>query len=234
MRIAYLNAKYVAESTTGGNAHIGQFIANAVALGHEIWSYPGSQHKDVKLLSPKRFERFKTLRSMDALYVRMGWTPSMFVKWSLPPHRQLLGNPKVAWEFNVVPKYGLLIGKSKADVQTAIKAYRHYGKGCDLVVCVSNMLSDYVKEHLGLLNVITSPNGSDPDLFCPNVSPVSRVQRSSEFLNVVWMGSAKIPWHNFDILRQVADILWIKDKDRRINFHIIGDYFRQMEDMPVN
>lgn len=44
MRLAYVKPPYRQDSSTGGNAHIGQFIASAARLGHEVWTWPGDQH----------------------------------------------------------------------------------------------------------------------------------------------------------------------------------------------
>ena len=120
----------------------------------------------------------------------------------LLPYRQLIGSPLIVWEFNTVPEYGALIGRTEREIQSAIQALRRYGRGCDLAICVSSELAAYVKEKLGIRRVLVVPNGSDPDLFRPDVEPVSRVQRNDRQLNVVWIGSAYLSWHNFDLSRQ--------------------------------
>ena len=66
------------------------------------------------------------------------------------------------------------------------------------------------------------PNGSDTDLFRRDISPVKRVTGSPDQLNVVWIGSGDLPWHNLDLLRGAARILWKRERDPQITFHIIG------------
>ncbi len=84
----------------------------------------------------------------------------------------MCGSPIVVWEFNVSPEYGAVIGRSRQEIDNTIREFRSYGKGCDLAICVSDALADYVRKHLGIKRVITVPNGSDPQLFRPGVSPV--------------------------------------------------------------
>jgi glycosyltransferase involved in cell wall biosynthesis len=95
-------------------------------------------------------------------------------------------------------------------------------------------LAEYVRENLGIKRVMTVPNGSDPGLFRPDVSPVERVQRSPDRLNVVWIGSADLKWHNLELLRKTARLLWNQGKKTDVAFHIIGQGLGLMSEMPPN
>lgn len=202
MRVAYTNAFYRQSSTDGGSTHVAQFINNAVALGHELWLWEGGRHPATHPVPATRIGKFRTLRNMDVVYVRVENSLPESSRWAIAPYRQLIGSPLVVWEFNTVPEYGVLLGSTSADIQSAIEGFRRYGRGCDLATYVSSDLSAYVRENLGIRRVVTVPNGSDPDLFRPDVEPVSRVQRNDRQLNVVWIGSAYLSWHNFDLSRQ--------------------------------
>ena len=172
MRIAYANACYLLDGVTGRNVHVKQFIDNAVALGHEIWMLSGSQHPGVRHLSTERVKRLLTLREMDVIYFRLEDGAPYALRASVFPYRQLCGSPIVVWEFNVSPEYGAVIGRSGQEIDKSIHQLRRYGKGCDLAICVSDALADYVRRRLNIKRIITVPNGSDPRLFRPDVSPV--------------------------------------------------------------
>jgi glycosyltransferase involved in cell wall biosynthesis len=234
MRLAYANAKYVKNDTRGRNAHIGQFIAGAVARGHEIWAWPGTEHPDVKLIPSGRVERTLALRKMDILYIRLQATPAAACFYALPPQRQIYGSPLMVWEFNTVPEFNLLMGNSQAQVEKTIQTLRRLGQGCDLAVCVSSAIAQYARETLQIRNTLTVPNGSDPQLFHPEAVPVRRVERLPGRLNVAWIGSAELSWHNFELMRQAAEKLWQPGEGERVAFHIIGQQFRMMRDMPPN
>lgn len=234
MRVAYLGNAYRLESPSGPHAHIGQFITNAVALGHQVWTRSGDQHPQASRLPATWIGRVRALRRMHAVYVRLEWRPTSPCRWAHVPYRQLIGAPMSVWEFNTVPEFGGMLGFSKEDVERAIQGFRHFGRGCDLAICVSRALADYVQNHLGIERVATVFNGSDPDLFRPDVSPARRVQRRPDQLDVIWIGSADNPWHNFDLLREAARLLWERRAGRPIAFHIVGPGFKGMRDMTPN
>lgn len=235
MRIAYANAFYKLGDAGGGNAHVRQFIENGIALGHEIWAWPGNQHPAVHPLPSSNLGLAKTLRQMDALYVRIERTPPSPCRWAVPPHRLIYGFPVVVWEFNTIPEYGLLRGRSERDVQTAIDGFRTYGRGCDLAICMTDTLADYVRDNFRIQRILIVPNGSDPDLFHPDVSPVSRLSPFTDKFNVLWMGSADISWNDFAMLRETAQLLWHRSDGQNIAFHIVGaGLIGMMGSMPPN
>jgi glycosyltransferase involved in cell wall biosynthesis len=238
MRIAYANANYRPNQPAGSNAHVRQFVDNLVKLGHEVWTWPTNQHPQTQQIPSERFQRWTTLRKMDAVCTRIeDKLPAPgYIRWSSQPYKRLIGSPVTVWEFNTVPEFGLVKGRSEVQVQQEIDKLRQYGQHCDVAVCVSNALADYVKTHLNIQNVLNVPNGSDPDLFHPDVTPVQRVSRQSGCLNVVWIGSADLAWHNFDLLRDTAQILFQSQDEgaQQINFHIIGNAHALMREMPSN
>lgn len=234
MRIAYVNAKYQANHTGGGHVHMEQFIANAIALGHEIWMYR-SDYPGVKMIPKGKMNHIRSMRGMHALYIRVEGSFTKFCTWSLPPRRLLYGLPVVVWEFNTIPEHGLLRGRSDEEVGIAVTAFRKYARGCDLAVCVTEKLADYAREKLQIRSTIVIPNGSDPEVFHPDAQRVKRMAPFEDKLNVVWIGSGKEPWHDFDMLRQAAEIVFEVKKNDSIAFHILGpDLVGRMADMPAN
>lgn len=233
MRLAYANVRYRQQSTAGGHAHVDQFVRNVNALGHELWMWPAMPHPNARVFPSSLVPRLSTLRRMDAIYTRVEWQPPVTGpgRWGLTPAKQLLGSPVVVWEFNTCPEYGAVLGRGNA-VPQAIAGFRRHARDCDLAVCVSRKLTTYVQEQLGIARAITVPNGSDPDLFRPDAPSVRRIERRPEMLNVVWIGSADLPWHNFDLLRRAVIRLWDQGAGGRICFHLIGSGVRDLHDMP--
>jgi glycosyltransferase involved in cell wall biosynthesis len=236
MKIGYFSTtSYKHGSPLGGYAHMRQFLAHASELGHDLLLIHGGQHPSprVKAAPTSRLGRFMALRQMDVLYYRVEYKPPRDVKWVLPPRRSLLVSPLVVWEFNSVPEYARLLGEDDRAVEGHIASLKHFGAGCDLAVCVSDAISDYVKTRIGLKRVMTAPNGSDPDLFRPDAPPVKRIIRHPGRLNVVWMGSAEVKWHNFELLRDAAWLLW-NNGDPLADFHILGQGMVGLRDLPAN
>lgn len=236
MKLAYANVRYSASSSGGGHAHIHQFVKNAQALGHEIWMWNFMAHPDAKVFPSSRVALLKTLRQMDAIYLRIeaSLPTTGPARWGISPYRKLIGNPRVVWEFNTCPEYARLQGRGEKELQGEIEKFRTHAAECDLAVCVSNHLAEYVRKKLQLQNVLVAPNGSDPELFRPDAPPVKRVQRSEQTLNVVWIGSADLSWHNLDLLRAAATRLWETGKKTEIAFHIIGGGKVDMATMSPN
>jgi glycosyltransferase involved in cell wall biosynthesis len=169
------------------------------------------------------------------VYFRIEESPPTGIYVSVAPYRQLIGSPFVVWEFNTVPEFGYVLGRTQKEIRRAIQGFKRYRGGCDLAVCVSRSLAEYVTEQLGIKHPLIAPNGSDPDLFQPHASPVKRVQRTYEKLNVIWIGSSYLRWHNFDLLREAAMLLWERDEGAGIMFHILGEAsIGLMRDMPLN
>ena len=234
MRIAYANVSYKENDSRGKKAHIRQFVDNTIAIGHELWFWSGDAYQGVHKMPASRIERLWTLRQMDVIYIRVEGHPPGVCRYGLTPYKQLLGSPMVVWEFNTVPEFQRVMGSSEKYIQQAVQNFKRYSHGCDLAVCVSQSISDYVQSKLGIKKVLTVPNGSDPDLFRPDVSPVRRLARQSMQLNVVWIGSAELSWHNFDLMSDAARLIWERGEGSRIAFHIIGQQFGHMREMPPN
>lgn len=234
MQIVYSNASYPQNDTRGKSAKIRQIVDTSLAMEHKVTLWKRDGHASAPRLPVGRLARLRALRKMDAILVLIEATPHHTCRYGLAPYRQVLNNPVMAWEFNSVPEFLGILGRSKADIQRSIQGFRSFAPGCDLAICVSNAMAEYVQDRLGVKRVMTIPNGSDPDLFNPDVTPVRRVVRSPDQLNVAWIGSAELSWHNFALMSQAAEILWQRGKGAQIAFHLIGSHFGAMRDMPPN
>lgn len=232
MKIGYAS-KYDKSKISGKSVHVKQFIDRAIDLGHELYTWPGNEHPRTQKIAGNRLKKLMLLRQLDVLYYRVGWRLPSLNYLMRPPFRWLLNTPVSVWEFNSVPEFGRVAGYSEADVRRAIEQLRDCGRFCDLAICVSAAIANYVQDNLGLTNVHVVPNGSDPDLFRPDVEPVPRIQSGPDVLNVVWIGSARLPWHDFDLLKRTATLLYERSRCR-ITFHIIGQGLRSTADMPNN
>ena len=234
MKIAYLNARYQPNHTGGGSVHIEQFVKHTLALGHEVWEWqkgvPG-----IQAIPQSRLKQICTFRRMDVFYVRIDIALPSEARWGLPPRRWLYNSPLMVWEFNTHPNYAASRSRGAVSSDETISTFRKFAPGCDLAVCVSAALADFVRDELGIKNVLVVPNGSDPDLFRPDVEPVTRMKAFSDSFNVVWIGSGKEKWHDLNMVKQAAAILAENHPNEKIAFHLIGpDLVGVMADMPAS
>lgn len=228
MRLYYANATYKKTDLRGRNIHIHQFIANSIELGHEIWMEPDCEHPGIHPLPKGRLARWRSLRRLDAIYVRLQDFPPVACRYGIAPYRQLAGSPLNVWEFNTVPEFSIVMQHNEERLQNSLAAFRRFGPGCDLAVCVSSKLAEYVQEYLGINKTMVVPNGSDPSLFLPKSRLIPAVQTNPHSLNIVWIGSADLGWHNFDQMLEAAKILVSRGLKEKFTFHIIG------KDLPKN
>lgn len=222
MRIAYVNTYFQSNHTGGGHVHMGQFVSNAVALGHEVWTYPNQNYSAVYTIPTTRLEHIKTMRQMDVLYVRVEKKSPEICKWAMPPRRLLYGFPVVVWEFNTIPDEALKLDEINKNGYKVECLLKNNGRGCDLAVCVTPALAEIVQKTLGIQRVLVVPNGSDPELFYPEAPVVKRLIPFQGKLNVVWIGSGREVWHDLQMLGEAAQIVGGMESGRDIAFHIIG------------
>ncbi len=57
MKILFANARLQREPLGGGQVHTAQFVQNALALGHEIWAFPGSDFPGVRILPAELYKK---------------------------------------------------------------------------------------------------------------------------------------------------------------------------------
>lgn len=231
MDLYYANTEYKPGDTRGRNAHIRQFVRHALELGHTIWvDEPVEAHPRLRVLGKGRLERWFALKDMDVIYTRLQEAPVMSCRYALPPRRWWLNGALHVWEFNTVPEFHSIMGRSEQVIRDSIAQFQMWGQGCDLAICVSEALCDYVRNQLGIRNAVAVPNGSDANLFRPDLEPA--LPRDDDSLRVVWVGSADLSWHHFGLMVEAARHLWAVGQTS-IVFHVIGHSF-PIDETPPN
>ena len=115
----------------------------------------------------------------------------------------------MVWEFNTVPEFGTYVDQGPAEIARNIDNFRRLGRGCDLAVCVSQALAEYARARLGIESVLVASNGSDPEIYRPDAPVVRHLSDADpRAFHALWIGSAYVPWHDFDLLKDAAEILW--------------------------
>ncbi|MEM9304000.1 MAG: glycosyltransferase [Pseudomonadota bacterium] len=232
MKLAFLNYRYRPGATNGGNVHVAQFVSNAVALGHEVWMDADHRHELAKPLPHD--DLLDALDRMDVVYIRVDrGFPEICGQIDRARHDRFTST-LVVWEFNAPPSYAGLRGATDAEIDAIVDKFRQHRAACDLAIGVSRSLTEQIQELLGLQHTVTISNGSDPALFRPDAPPQSDIATGPDTLNVVWVGSAHIPWHDLDLVRQAAERLWQRHQDSRIRFHIIGRGLARADEWPEN
>lgn len=221
------------QALSGGTVHIRQFIANMEALGNRVVTRHGDRTRNDYGYPRHRIARLQLLRTIGVIYERLeerapsgGWYQGF--------QRKFLKSPLIAWEFNTVPEFAEVLGRGPESIEREKRLLRQLAEYCDVAFCVSDALSEYARAELGVSNAITVPNGSDLERFSPDLNGVRFPNQSASTVNVVWMGSASLGWHDFDLVRRAALELLHSDLRELIAFHILGEGFQATTNLPKN
>ena len=234
MKIYFANASFRKNDIRGRTVHILQFIEHNLALGNEVWMEVGTEHAGIQVMPRNRLARIRIYRQMDVIYVRIQGKLAKACRYSNKFYRLIMGNPLNVWEFNTFPAHVLKEGEAKPPGENGLAALKKYGRNCDLAVCVSSRLHNFIQEDIGIQNSIVVPNGSDPALFNPSRYLQLPVAKDPRVLKVIWIGSADLDWNDFDQLLSAAKIINASGLAKKIEFHIIGKGFSHIDECPQN
>lgn len=228
MNIAYLNAYDDGKSTAGGAAHVRQFVTNMSQLGHQLWTLGGITHPHAHTFSQKKHEQVRQLRSLSCYYHRIEDCIPWSFKWAQHPLRRIAARRPHVFEWNTVPEFA---AETKSQPVNLSKL-RRAAADITLNICVSEALAFRIRD-LGYSNIQVVPNGSDPNLFTPAAAPCERMARFTRHVNVCWVGSGDIRWHNVPLLIAAAKALYLRG-NTTLAFHLIGYGVRDLDDAPPN
>ncbi|PTX91107.1 glycosyltransferase [Opitutus sp. ER46] len=227
MRLVLANYGYSLGHCGGGEAHIEAFIREARQAGHTLAGWPELRHPEVTRLPTSTLGIALRLRRADVLYTRLQNSPPVpkYTRWFSRWGKRLAGNPLLVWEFNTVPEQGAYIGLDPATIAYDRRMFRQLAPQCDLAVCVSQKIADYVVTELDLPRAVVISNGAYPRE--RQVTPAD-----SNRLDVVWAGSAYIGWNDFDLLLAGARLL--QQAGDPVHFHLVGPGTETLRDVPAN
>lgn len=222
MRIFYVNAYFNPRRHEGSRIHIEQLANNLTSMGHEVWVQPASPAVSLRKLSPDRFQRLSQLRKMDVFYFRIEGRAPKMPRYMRSPWRFLGYRAKRVWEINAASDYTVLQDGAQQDPvpKEMDRQLADQAGLVDLAICNTRGLVQFAND-LGIRNAVEVPLGTDPDMFRPDVAPAADITRRSGQLNVVWVGSSTIPWHD---LKTIADAAWLLRENDKIRFYFIGEY----------
>lgn len=221
VRILFANAEFNPGWHEGRRIHIEQLTSGLMELGHEIWVRPGSPLPTPYRLSLNRQARLKQLRHLDAIYFRMEGRPVTVPRWLSTRWGRTIIRAKCVWEVNAASDYVAkhANGDSGDTTESLDRKLSRQARLVDLAICNTDGLRDYV-QHLGVRRTVVVPLGTDPAVFHGCTKPTETIGRSSDLLNVVWMGNGHVAWHDLSTIGAAANLLYDRPG---IRFYLIGD-----------
>lgn len=217
MKIGFIYGQPTSRATSGGSVHGYQLSRHLVRRGHELASFFYGDPTD-PLIHHFRFRQILGyFKDLSCLYLRVEWSggPEKLSPLKLLSSRRI----PVIWELNGTPAELAHTGKSLAEISQVNRRLKRLAGLVDGVCAVSEEIAEYAQSTLGIKNVRTVPNGSDPILFQPR-SPAG-ISSRREPLRVAWLGTTKAAWQDFDTMFNAATEL--ARQKANIQFHIFGD-----------
>ncbi len=213
MNIGMMYGQSFAEPGMGGSVHGYQLASNLQALGHRIVTWYYGHGEGMADGHYRGRELLKFIGDIDVLYLRQDWRARSIGNWV---YRLSMRSVPVVWELNGLPEEIIYLGGTEADIKDTTKRLRRKARSVTAAIGVTKRVAQYLKEELGIGNVVCIPNGSDPEMFGGEMCN----RGCKEPLRVVWMGSAMYSWH--DIEAVVAASKELDEFRSEIEFHLIG------------
>jgi glycosyltransferase involved in cell wall biosynthesis len=210
----------------GGSIHGYQLAKCLTTRGHHLYSWYYGDDENPFCKHFRGRELFRFLRTIDVLYIRIEW--AALLRWQDPLQLLLRMRVPSVYEFNGLPDEIRYRSDSRVDIGDVAAKLCKLARRGHAAIGVTEGIRKYLDEKIGFRKNYCVPNGSDPVLF----NPSTKTSKSSEALQVVWMGSTKAGWHDTDAIVEAAQIL----HERRINvqFRIYGDPTYLLRPMPPN
>jgi glycosyltransferase involved in cell wall biosynthesis len=219
VKIGFLHKVNTTPPKSGGSVHTYQVSRYLAQQGHQLYALDNEKGSQFAQRFPRSFQGLRILiQKADLLYFRVdgrvGWEIT-----SIIPGLFASGKP-IVWEINatleelkVLPSFQRWRDRLGAPLRE-LSARR-----VSAALCVSKPLVNYARD-LGIERAILVPNGSDPEMFRPDLHQPSVFPGLENKFRVLWAGSTDYSWHDFQTV--VACALQIQSIDPEIGFAIVG------------
>jgi len=227
MDIGYMY-NFEAYPPRGGNhVHAMELIQGFIKCGHSVFTVDDPTMPGVTNFGNKTEGLRAFVECIDILYIRVD--ARFLMHWdALKNCMKMIDEKPVVWEINSPSNetlaYSWLSGKSisvKENYLIKLRRFVHATKkmpsiireevfrknlaqNVSAAVCVSNSLSNYASNALGIPEVLTLPNGGP--LMSEDEIKQRRGGRACDRFTVLYSGSAMYPWQGLDYLSEVVKL----------------------------
>lgn len=222
MKILFPNASINYPPADGPACHRYQLIKNLSELGHHVITLSPDENPltDTRRKSPMSVCR--AMREADVIYGRPGERPDAVTRMTLPPRLWLIPRrTAVVWEQNRALTISLSPKpRSPEEIREHLMVFRRAARRVDAAIGVCRQASEELHDLLGIADVCTIQNGSDPDLFRPDVPRAAGLERRGPRLQVGWIGSHANDVHHHELIKGLCRI--VDAQKLPIDVHVFG------------
>jgi glycosyltransferase involved in cell wall biosynthesis len=213
MNIGFFHGNDSLPLTDAGSIQAWQISLNLVKLGHHLFGPTFAPFPHVKRIYSSKWDTLKLLKSIDVLVFILDGVPQLehLTLMKLASFRHI----SVVWIINAPLEEGSFFSShSSAFHQWWLQQQRKFlATFVSAAICVSQPLAQYAKKELHIPHVTVIPNGSDPDLFNPARKLHTPLEKLKGSFNVLWAGNPIYNWQALDVIVEVAERCWKKDKN---------------------
>ena len=225
VKLFFPNGSIAFPPSNGPHIHKYQLTRNLTALGYTITTFTLDQNPDVRHVPKRPLSIFRTVRESDVIYVRTGEGVSYATRLTSPTMRKLIPTrTAVIWEMNLdVELHVRRVPRSERDVVRDVRELRRQAERVDAAICVTGAIAEQASTLLRIEHVYTLQNGSDPDMFRPDLPGVSFDSDGMlpRPLNVAWIASEANAIHDAALIVELAAM--IEQRNLPLRIHAIGD-----------
>jgi hypothetical protein len=225
MKMFFPNGTILFPPTKGTDIHKYQITKNLVALGYKVTTFDGDQNPEAEHIPKRPLSIVRALRACDVTYVRTGEGVTNATRLTSPLFRQLIPDKvAVVWEMNL--DFMLKVRRdprTNEQVESDLRYLRKQARRVDAAICVTDAIAEKARGLLGINYTYTVQNGSDPDMFRPDLPKMATAWRleNGSVLNVAWIAAEANAIHDAALVLELAHR--INERGLPIKIHAIGD-----------
>lgn len=225
MRIFFPNGTIAYPPSKGTDVHKFQLTKNLRELGYEFTTFARDQNPDVDHIPKRPISVLRATRNSDVIYARTGEGISHATRLTSPLFRTLIPHKTaVIWEMNLGVNLKVRRKpRTDREVSRDLQTLQSQAERVDAAICVSQSIADQARELLGIEHVYTIQNGSDPEMFRPDLPRMAFAQDDSapDTINIAWIASEENAIHDAKLVVELAQLIEL----RRLPFkiHAMGE-----------
>lgn len=235
LRIFFPGAPIEYPPTDGHHVHVYQLVKNLLEMGHEVTTLAPDKNPLPRVLPRKAGVVVKMIRWADVIYMRPAEHPSMPATLTALPYRLLIpSRTAVVWEQNRALTVSLYKQKrSDAQISRDIETFKRLAGRVDAAIGVTDLVTSQLRDLLGIRHSVTIGNGSDPQMFRPDLPPPAGLERGvGDPLRVAFIGSHANSVHDAGLIGAAAKL--VDERGLPIRFHAIGKTGEMFADKPAS
>ena len=223
MNIFFPNASISYPPAVGPHIHHYQFVKTLTERGHHFATLQPDENPLSNVLPKSPLSVLKAVRWADVIYCRTNEGLNAATALTGPLRRWLIPRRcAVIWQLDLDIRLTVSMLRRRDERQIAAdeRILCQRARRVDAAIGVTQLITERARHILGVQHAYLIQNGSDPEMFRPDVPPVDGMQRRGSRVQVAWIGSAVNAIHDVELIHDLCRL--IDQQNLPIDVHVIG------------